>query len=595
MMATLPGLPMFGHGQIEGFTEKYGMEYYRPRYDENADHWLVERHEREIAPLLHRRWLFAESNEFLLYDFFQGGGAVDENVFAYSNHVGGERALVVYNNRYGATRGTIDYSAAYADKSAGGLRRRRLFEGLGLSGEEDLTVAWRDSHSGLEYLRRSSDLAQRGLTLDLRAYQSLVFLDWRELRSTAEYPWDRLCDQLRGEGVPSLDDALVNLALRPVHDALRYQFDPGLLRQLIELAAAGIGKDRARNKGKDQLPLVEGVFMEAWFHQESFLNLAQAAWLLRIPPEQREKVHPIPPRQLGPGFPARMRAALAIPAAEALFPAPWTAAARRVLPSASPQINSSALWGPILGWCALQLLAETLDAEHPECLALDAFDRLRLREPFAQSFMAMGLEGEAAWHAAARIKVLLLVTAGIGRPEEPRIETEPLDEAAISTVSAVPADSAVPAESAKALAVELPVVDEEAGAAREPAAELEGDSAPVDSLPTSGAPTIAESAPFAAVLWQDPDLRWLTGLHEDKGRDYLVREPYEELLWWLLLPSLLRLPAQREAAKAEAALLREGIEVALEAAEANGYRLDAPGEKESPVVGVESISPVVTE
>jgi hypothetical protein len=29
LMATLPGLPMFGHGQIEGFEEKYGMEYRR--------------------------------------------------------------------------------------------------------------------------------------------------------------------------------------------------------------------------------------------------------------------------------------------------------------------------------------------------------------------------------------------------------------------------------------------------------------------------------------------------------------------------------------------------------------------------------------
>ena len=36
MMSTLPGLPMFGHGQIEGFTEKYGMEYRWPRYDEIA-------------------------------------------------------------------------------------------------------------------------------------------------------------------------------------------------------------------------------------------------------------------------------------------------------------------------------------------------------------------------------------------------------------------------------------------------------------------------------------------------------------------------------------------------------------------------------
>jgi len=33
LMATLPGLPMFGHGQIEGFTERYGMEYRRAYYD----------------------------------------------------------------------------------------------------------------------------------------------------------------------------------------------------------------------------------------------------------------------------------------------------------------------------------------------------------------------------------------------------------------------------------------------------------------------------------------------------------------------------------------------------------------------------------
>jgi hypothetical protein len=37
MMATMPGLPMFGHGQIEGFAEKYGMEYRRAYWDEQPD------------------------------------------------------------------------------------------------------------------------------------------------------------------------------------------------------------------------------------------------------------------------------------------------------------------------------------------------------------------------------------------------------------------------------------------------------------------------------------------------------------------------------------------------------------------------------
>src|SRR5262249_38292501 len=48
MMATLPGLPMFGHGQVEGYTEKYGMEFRRAYKDETPDAGLVQRHEREI-------------------------------------------------------------------------------------------------------------------------------------------------------------------------------------------------------------------------------------------------------------------------------------------------------------------------------------------------------------------------------------------------------------------------------------------------------------------------------------------------------------------------------------------------------------------
>ena len=51
MMATLPGLPMFGHGQVEGFTEKYGMEYQRAYYDEQPDEGLVNHHKRVIFSL----------------------------------------------------------------------------------------------------------------------------------------------------------------------------------------------------------------------------------------------------------------------------------------------------------------------------------------------------------------------------------------------------------------------------------------------------------------------------------------------------------------------------------------------------------------
>ena len=41
LMATLPGLPMFGHGQIEGYTERYGMEYKQAKMDEWPNEDLV--------------------------------------------------------------------------------------------------------------------------------------------------------------------------------------------------------------------------------------------------------------------------------------------------------------------------------------------------------------------------------------------------------------------------------------------------------------------------------------------------------------------------------------------------------------------------
>jgi hypothetical protein len=107
LLATMPGLPMIGHGQIEGFAEKYGMEYRRAYRDEKPDDWLVERHEREIFPLFHRRHLFADVHDFLLYDVYDPGGWVNEDVFAYSNRAGDERSLVVYHNRYAEAHGWI--------------------------------------------------------------------------------------------------------------------------------------------------------------------------------------------------------------------------------------------------------------------------------------------------------------------------------------------------------------------------------------------------------------------------------------------------------------------------------------------------------
>ena len=85
-------------------------------------------------------------------------------------------------------------------------------------------------------MRRAIDFHHHGLTIGLRGYQHVVLLDWRELRATAEYPWDRLCDALNGEGVNSVDAALSRLRLRPLHDGLRHAVSVENLRMIAEAA-----------------------------------------------------------------------------------------------------------------------------------------------------------------------------------------------------------------------------------------------------------------------------------------------------------------------------------------------------------------------
>jgi len=246
LLATLPGLPMFGHGQIEAFTEKYGMEYKQARYDEWPNEDLVARHQREIAPLLKSRALFAESSNFVFYDFWTPDGQIDENVFAYSNRLDTpakpnqpaqtSRALILYNNAYSSTRGTIHISTEFMDKFSGNLIRRSLKDALDLPSGDDYFLAWRDTASDLEYLRRADAFDHNGFSIDLRGYQYAVLQHWRELRATADKPWDRLCDALNGAGVYNLDEALSKLRLRPLHEALRQSLTPEILTTFFEAA-----------------------------------------------------------------------------------------------------------------------------------------------------------------------------------------------------------------------------------------------------------------------------------------------------------------------------------------------------------------------
>jgi len=209
LMATMPGLPMIGHGQIEGFSEKYGMEYKRSYKDEKPDPVLIGRHEREIFPLFRMRKLFAEVDNFYLFDFVKDHHKVDENVFTYTNGRGEERALVFYNNYWERTSGTISISCPYAEKDGSGKRKRivALSEALALDPAPGNFVITREMRSNLYYIFKTADIHSHGWHVNLEGYQSLVFTDFTRVHDY-NGSYQRLWENLHGQGVTDFEDAL---------------------------------------------------------------------------------------------------------------------------------------------------------------------------------------------------------------------------------------------------------------------------------------------------------------------------------------------------------------------------------------------------
>lgn len=222
LMVTMPGLPMFGHGQIEGFEEKYGMEYTCAYRDEQPDQYLIERHKKEIFPLMKKRYIFAGVEDFLFYDVWNNG-TVNENVFAYSNKSGSEYSLVFYNNKYERACGWIKQSCEYSVKTGSGendkkLETRSVSEGLGLWGEDDFYMIFREQRSNLWYIRKSKEIFENGIFIALNGFETQVFLDIRQEKDT-DGSLGEICDFLNGSGTPDLKIAWQELHYKELYEA----------------------------------------------------------------------------------------------------------------------------------------------------------------------------------------------------------------------------------------------------------------------------------------------------------------------------------------------------------------------------------------
>jgi len=277
LLSTMPGLPMFGHGQIEGYSEKYGMEYYRPYWDESPDQDLIRHHQAVIFPLLHNRKVFANVNRFRLFDFHLEGGAVNEDVFAYTNHQDGQSALVIYHNKYAETSGWVHSSAPFLVKygSEGHLETQNMAEALGLNGSYTDLVLFQDKISKRYYLRKLQEIRERGLYFNLGSYSCQVLMNFKIVSGSY---YELLFQRLNGRGVTDLDKAMDELVHEHLLDPLGQAFSFSNLSELAELG-------NATNSVQNDQTLIDRNL--AWLDQAD----VAARSILGYPAQDREIAH----------------------------------------------------------------------------------------------------------------------------------------------------------------------------------------------------------------------------------------------------------------------------------------------------------------
>ncbi len=399
LMATLPGLPMFGHGQVEGFTEKYGMEYQHAYWDEHEDEHLLERHEREIFPLLRKRYLFAEVRDFLLYDFFTPEGHVNEDVFAFSNRAGEQRSLVIYHNRYANAKGWIRSSAAYSEKKADGDRmlvQKNLGEGLGINDDSNTFTIFRDQNNGLEYIRNNRELYEKGLYVELEAYKYHVFLDFRQVQDNEWHQYAQLTTYLDGRGVPDIEDTLKEILLQPIHHPFNELVNAGFLRWIISNRQPVTGDG---GQPENLQPVLDET-------EDKVLQLLGAI--------KRLTGQSVDEKVIANEICLKLAATMRFPTLTERYPLPRSRKYKKVAEYLhidsehhSPWQEGDALvWGTILGWLFTHALGKVVSSEDYAEISRSWIDEWLLGKILTAALGDLGLDEGTAWWVVRLIKLL---------------------------------------------------------------------------------------------------------------------------------------------------------------------------------------------
>ncbi len=272
---------------------------------------------------------------------------------------------------------------AQADKV---IVQRSLGEGLNLTGAtEDTFVIFRDHISGLEYIRPAKQMVEKGVFFELEAYQYHVFMNFREAKDDAWGSYRQVSEMLGGRGVPSIEEALKELLLKPVQQPFKQIANPGYFDYLL-----------ASHLGKEKQTLAENLLSEAVEKMRSLLFGAEA-----IAGQVFDK------ESLANETKTTLNTLLCLPVLEDLYALP----ASRAYPAAAVYLNSCLKdnenhWLPLFAWSFTHALGKVITPVNFEDQSLSWLDEWQFSKILREAYQAMGLAEAAVWRLDLALRLI---------------------------------------------------------------------------------------------------------------------------------------------------------------------------------------------
>jgi hypothetical protein len=263
--------------------------------------------------------------------------------------------------------------------------RKDLGGGLGLTADQAYFSIFRDNVTGLEYIRNSKELCDKGLYVELGAYKYHVFIDFREIRDNEWHQYANLTAYLNGRGVPNLEEALKEMFLQPVQYALKELVNVAVFHRLMD----------ARLKKPEDQPDQE---LMSEIEQKATNLLREAKRLsegmedeLTISPEMRRKLEVI----------------LYLPTMANRFP--WSVppegktAAEYLM---EKLIGETSPWYTIFNWLFVHALGRVVSQTDSEERSRSWIDEWRLGKTIASVLGDLELEETSVWKSVSVVKLL---------------------------------------------------------------------------------------------------------------------------------------------------------------------------------------------